>query len=76
MDQNDIMVSFEWLLPNVPIVDTMNIVKKQLGRDSSLSTLTNLPFDGVIDFLNMCLKSVYFQYEDRFYLQRDGLSMD
>ena len=57
---NDILVSFDVVnfFPSVLIGGTLNIEKGQLEGDSSLSTQTDLPIAGVMELLELYVKSV------------------
>jgi predicted GIY-YIG superfamily endonuclease len=77
MDNNDIMVSFDIvnLFPSVPTKLTLEIVKEKLEGDPSLSSRTYLTVEGILELLEVCLNSVYFQYKDNYYSQKTGLPM-
>lgn len=43
--------------------------------DCTLSDRTTLLVDGVLEILSVCVNSVYFQFNDSYYTQREGLPM-
>ncbi|XP_050299707.1 uncharacterized protein LOC126738416 [Anthonomus grandis grandis] len=77
VETNDRLVSFdvESLYTNVPIGESLNIIRDKLSKDAAFSTRTTLPLDGVMELLEICLRNSYFQVKDRFYAQDEGLPM-
>lgn len=73
----DIFVSFdvESLYTNVPLEESLDIIRAKLSQDQTLADRTELPLDGVMELLELCLRNSYFQVKDRFYAQIDGLPM-
>ncbi len=74
---NELMVSFDVssLFTNVPVEEALDIVKDRLETDHSIHDRTNLSITSLIDLLNMCLKSTYFLYNNKFYQQSQGAAM-
>ncbi len=74
---NELMVSFDVssLFTNVPDEEALDIVKDRLEADHSIHDRTNLSITSLIDILNMCLKSTYFLYNNKFYQQSQGAAM-
>ncbi len=71
------MVSFDVssLFTNVPVEEALDIVKDRIEADHSIHDRTNLSITSLIDILNMCLKSTYFLYNNKFYQQSQGAAM-
>ncbi len=70
---NELMVSS--LFTNVPVEEALDIVKDRLEADHSIHDRINLSITFLIDLLNMCLKSTYFLYNNKFYQQSQGAAM-
>lgn len=77
VDPEDRFVSFdvESLYTNVPLEESLEIIKKTLRDDVLLHERTELPLEGIMDLLECCLRNSYFQVKDKFYAQEDGLPM-
>ncbi len=59
----------------VLVEEALDIVKDRLEADHSIHDRTNLSITSLIDLLNMCLKSTYFLYNNKFYQQSQGAAM-
>ena len=51
------------------------IAKERLEADPTLSERTPLPIPVIIDLLETCLSSTYFQFENVIYKQKQGMAM-
>ena len=60
------------LYTNIPINDTLNILRDNLMKCNKLNTQA---IDELLNLLEVILKQNYFEFNDRFYSQRDGLAM-
>ena len=69
LQDNDILVSFDVtsLFTNIPIEETISIIRDKLK-------ILNLPEEWA-DLTEHCLRNTFFQYKDRFYIQKDGAAM-
>ena len=65
----------ESLFTNVPVEESITIIKRRLQQDSTVEERTTLSGNTVVDLLDLCLKSTYFQYKGEFYQQVDGAAM-
>ena len=74
---DEILVSFDVmsLYTNIPIDETLVIIKKKLDVDSSLSERTSLTAASICDLLSLCLKTTNFRFRDTFYELTDGVAM-
>jgi hypothetical protein len=43
--------------------------------DPSLSECSPFQVEDVMELLDICLKTMYFQFEDKFYQQKEGMAM-
>ncbi|XP_076330861.1 uncharacterized protein LOC143236466 [Tachypleus tridentatus] len=63
------------LFTNVPTSETLHITRKGLLNDNSLPHRTDMKIDAIMELTTICLQSTYFQYNEEFYEQTDGLAM-
>ena len=77
IDSEEKLVSFdvESLFTNVPVEESITIIKRRLQEDNAVEERTTLSRNTVVDLLDLCLKSTYFQYKGEFYQQVDGAAM-
>ena len=63
------LVSFdvESLFANVPVKESIAIIKRRLQQDTTIEERTSLSRNTIVDLLDLCLKSTYFQYKGEFY---------
>ena len=59
----------------VPVDESLVIVKDLLSADETLISRTNLTPEQVTELLGVCLKTTYFVYDGKFYVQREGAAM-
>lgn len=71
------MVSFDVksLFTNVPVDEALQVIRSRLEDDVSLDSRTTLSVDSIMELQTLCLKTMYFSYEDSFYQQTDGAAM-
>ena len=60
---------------NVPVDETVRVIRDRLQNDRTLSDRTTLLPDRVAELLEVCLRSTYFSHEGAFYKQREGAAM-
>ena len=77
IEPNDILVSFDVqsLFTNVPVAETLSIIERRLGEDETLTERTNIPIPTIMEFFSICVNTTYFQFQDTFYKQTDGMAM-
>ncbi|XP_072037613.1 uncharacterized protein [Amphiura filiformis] len=51
------------------------VVKEYLTKDKTLGDRTNLSVDQIIELLTICLKTTYFSYNNKFFIQQYGCAM-
>jgi hypothetical protein len=68
----DILVSFDVLslFTNVPVAEILQVIKNKLCMDPTVSDPSPLQVDDVMELLEVCMKTTYFQLEDKFYQQK------
>ena len=74
---DEMMVSFDVtsLYTNVPIKDTLIIVKDLLVNDPDLQTKTNIPAEDLLEITELLLTKTCFQFNGKFLKQTDGVAM-
>jgi hypothetical protein len=50
-------------------------IRSRLSADPSLPEHSPLHVEDMMELLDICLKTTYFQFEDRFYQQKEGMAM-
>ena len=60
---------------NVPIKDTLVIIKDLLENDADLHKKTKIPPDSLLDIIEFLLTKTWFKYNDKFLTQTDGVAM-
>jgi hypothetical protein len=72
LQKEDCLVSFDVvsLFTNVPVEEVLQIIKNRLRMDPSFQERSPLQVDDVMELLDICLRSTYFQFEDTFYQQK------
>ena len=71
------MVSFDVtsLYTNIPIIDTLNIIKDYVHSDDQFAMKTAIPQDKFLDLVNLVLTTTWYTFNSQFYQQTDGVAM-
>lgn len=71
------MVSFDVvnLFTKLPITEALEAISTLLSQDDSLEDRTAIPPEDICTLTELCLRSTYFQFHDRFFDQTDGAAM-
>ena len=76
VEEVEILVSFDvTLYTNVPIRDTLTIIKELLENDEDLHSKTKIPPKDVLDIVEFLLTKTWFLYNGKFFKQTDGVAM-
>jgi hypothetical protein len=72
LDDTDMLVSLDIvnLFNNVPIDEALSVVKKNLVDDDSSKERSKLSVNAIMELLEICLKTSYFKFDDKFYEQK------
>ena len=72
------MVSFDEvsLFTKVLIMEAVDIHSDLLHKDPALKERTDLPPNTITDLLKKCLTTTYFQYQDKYFQQKEGAAME
>jgi hypothetical protein len=65
----DTLVSFDVvsLFTNVPADEALQVISKELRNDDTLAERSVLQAEAIMELLEVCLKTTYFQVDDRFF---------
>ena len=68
------MVSFDVtsLFTQVPIDEALKVVKARRTKDPTLVDRTSIPVPQLVELIELCLRSTYFQFQNNFFEQIDG----
>ncbi|XP_060756880.1 uncharacterized protein LOC132867932 [Neoarius graeffei] len=77
LDSDETMVSYDVnsLFTCIPTTEAVESVRKRLIQDSSLLDRTKLTTDQICTLLDLCLTTIYFQFNESFYRQKHGCAM-
>ena len=75
--KNDRMISFDVvsLFTNVPVAGALDTISALLENDDSFEDHTTIPAADICNLAELCLRSTYFQFQDRFFEQVEGTAM-
>ena len=63
------------LFTNIPVPETIAVIRRKLEEDTGLKKRTNLDVDDIIELLDLILNTTYFTFQDVFYKQVTGSAM-
>ena len=71
------MVSFNVcsLYKNIPISDTLNIIKDYINNDDQFTRKRTIPQDKFLDLVNLILATTCYTSSSQFYQQTDSVAM-
>lgn len=71
------MISFDVvsLFTNVPVAGAFDTIAALLEKDDSYEDHTAIPAADICNLAELCLRSTYFQFQDRFFEQVEGTAM-
>ena len=77
IEDDEIMVSFDVisLYRNIPIIDTLNIIKDYVNSDDQFIWKTAIPQDKFLDLVHLVLTTTWYTFNSQFYQQTDGVAM-
>ena len=76
-EDDGIMVSFDVisLYTNIPITNTLNIIKDYVHSDDQFARKTTIPQDKFLHLVNLVLTTTWYTFNFQFYQQTDGVAM-
>jgi hypothetical protein len=77
LQSQDMLVGFDVvsLFPNVPVDETLQIIENKFHNDDKLAELSILQVEAIMELLEVCLRIAYFQVDDKFFQQKNGMAM-
>ena len=77
IEDGEIMVSFDVtsVYTNIPIIDTLNIIKDYVHSDDQFARKTAIPQEKFLDLVNLVLTTTWYTFNSQFYEQADGVAM-
>ena len=71
------MVSFDVtsLNTNIPIIDTLNIIKYYVNNDDQFTRKTAIPPEKFLDLVHLVLTTTWYTFNSQFNQQTDGVAM-
>ena len=69
IEDDEIMVSFDVtsLYMNIPIIDTLNIIKDYVSNDDQFTRETAIPQDKFLDLVHLVLTTTWYTFNSQFY---------
>jgi hypothetical protein len=75
LPSRDTFISFDVsLFSNVPVSEAQ-IIRNKLHNDDTLVEQSVLHVKAIMELLEVCLRTTYFQVDDRFFQQKDSMAM-
>lgn len=73
LDKNDILVSFdvESLYPSIPLEKTKTLCRKWFEKNN----ISEKNIEEYMQIITVCTEQRFFQFNNKFYIQKDGLTM-
>ena len=77
IEDDEILISFDVtsLYTNIPIIDTLNIIKDYVNSDDQFIRKTAIPQDQFLDLVHLVLTTTWCTLNSQFYQQNDGVAM-
>ena len=77
VENKDKLISFDVksLFTKVPIDLSLEIIDRRLREGNTLSDWTTLDPPTITTLTELCLRTMYFQYGNKFFEQKDGTAM-
>ena len=77
IEENETMVSLDVtsLYTNIPVIDTLNIIKDYVNNDDQFTRKTAIPQDKFLDLVHLVLTTTWYTFNSQFYQQTDGVAM-
>ena len=77
IEDDEITVSFgaTFLYTNIPIIDTLNVIKDYVNNNAQFTWKTAIPLDKFLDLVYLALTTFWYTFSSQFYQQTDGMAM-
>jgi hypothetical protein len=60
---------------DIPVEDVLQVIRNRLSTDASFPEQSPLQVEEVMELLDICLTSTYFQFEVKFCQQKEGMTV-
>jgi hypothetical protein len=73
----DTLVNFDVvsLFTNVPVSEALQVIKNKLHNDATLAEQSVLQVEAIVELLEVCLRTTYFQVDDKFFQQKNNVAV-
>jgi hypothetical protein len=77
LESSDTLVSYDVvsLFTNVPVEEALQVIRNKLHNVDKLAERSVLQIEAIIELLQVCLRTTYFQLEDKFFQHKDDMAM-
>ena len=77
VEDDEITVSFgaTFLYTNIPIIDTLNVIKDYVNNNAQFTWKTAIPLDKFLDLVYLALTTFWYTFSSQFYQQTDDMAM-
>jgi hypothetical protein len=77
IQSNDILVSFDVvsMFTNIPVDEALDVINSELQKDDTVESRSCLQRGPIMELLDVCLKTTYFQVDQKFFQRKDGMAM-
>ena len=77
IEDDGIMVSFDVtsLYRNIPIIDTLSIIKDYVNNNDQFTRKTAIPQDKFLDLVHLVLTTTWYTFNSQFYQQTNGVAV-
>jgi hypothetical protein len=59
----------------MPVEEVLQVPRNRHNMDPSVPECSPLQVEDVIELLDICLTTTFFQFEDKFYQQKESMTM-
>jgi hypothetical protein len=63
------------LFTNIPVDEASHVIQGRFLTDHTLAERSTLHVKAIMELLEICLRTTYFQVNDKFFQQKDGKAM-
>jgi hypothetical protein len=58
-----------------PVTEALQVIRNKLQNDNTLAEQSLLQVEAIMELIEVCLRTTYFQADDKFFQQKDGMAM-
>jgi hypothetical protein len=59
----------------VPLNEAQEVIRYKIHNDDTLAERSVLQVEAIMEMLVVCLRATYFQVDDKFFQQKDGMAI-